>query len=172
MPLPDVSPNLCSLACALLALSCGDAGHLESIQAPPAVAPTPGGTPAAAPASTPSAANPGAELGPMPRALESGELPSAGLPCGVQGILQKNCVRCHAATPQFGAPMPLVSYADLMAPAVSQPSRTVYELVLERVTSDARPMPPVPNDRLSLDDRAALSAWMQAGTPKLDELCR
>jgi mono/diheme cytochrome c family protein len=172
MPLRDASRILCPLACALLALSCGDDGGSEPFEALPNVAPTPSAGPANALPSTPGAADPSSELGPMPRSLTGNELPSAGLPCGVQSILQQNCVKCHAATPQYGAPMPLVSYADLLAPAVSQPSRKVYDLVLERIASDTRPMPPVPNDRLSVDDRAALGAWVQGGTPKQDELCR
>ena len=31
----------------------------------------------------------------------------------VKAIIDANCISCHAATPQFGAPMPLINYAQV-----------------------------------------------------------
>src|SRR5690348_11464753 len=45
--------------------------------------------------------------------------------CGVQGVLRANCQMCHASQPLFGAPMPLVTYENLQAPAVTNPSKRV-----------------------------------------------
>ena len=45
------------------------------------------------------------------------------LPCAVQTVLEKNCQSCHAASPKFGAPMPLVTRANLLAPAKSNASK-------------------------------------------------
>lgn len=59
--------------------------------------------------------------------------------------------------------MPLVSYADLSAPARSDGSRKVYELVAARVEDRARPMPPDPTKRLSDSDIARLKSWASEG---------
>jgi hypothetical protein len=59
--------------------------------------------------------------------------------------------------------MPLVSYADLQAPARSNPSRKVYQLVAERVEDRARPMPPDPTKRLSDATIGQIKAWAAAG---------
>ena len=87
------------------------------------------------------------------------------LPCEVDAVLANHCRQCHSNPPQFAAPMPLVTYADLHAPAVTDPSRSVYELVEQRIHNDARPMPQPPNARLSATDTSMLDAWIGAGAP-------
>lgn len=87
------------------------------------------------------------------------------LPCDVDAVLATSCRTCHAAPPQFGSPMPLLTLADLHAPAKSDPSRKVYELVVERIADDVKPMPEAPNPRLSEADRATLTTWVAAGAP-------
>src|SRR5262245_32785027 len=42
--------------------------------------------------------------------------------CQVQSILRDNCQDCHGAQPLFGAPMPLVTFDNLHAHAVTNPS--------------------------------------------------
>jgi hypothetical protein len=96
---------------------------------------------------------------------------SGGVPCEVKEILNDGCLRCHSASPAFGAPMPLETYEDLMAPALTDPSRSVYDLVLERVQDQTRPMPPAPYERLDAPQFQALSNWEQAGFPTSDEAC-
>src|SRR4051812_48316464 len=52
----------------------------------------------------------------------TGTTASSGLPCNVQAILQANCQRCHSNPPQNGAPMPLMTWSDLMAKSFADPS--------------------------------------------------
>lgn len=67
--------------------------------------------------------------------------------------------------------MPLVSYADLTAPAKSDPSRKVYELVGQRIHDDKAPMPQPPNPRLGAADMATLDAWVAKGAPQQSGTC-
>jgi hypothetical protein len=89
----------------------------------------------------------------------------ASLPCAVDGVLAGHCRTCHGSSPAFGAPMPLVTYADLWAPAHSNPQRHVYELVEQRIHDDAHPMPQPPNPRLGAADLATVDGWVGAGAP-------
>jgi len=90
---------------------------------------------------------------------------SGVIPCNVEKVLAANCRSCHEASPKFGALMPLVTWADLHAPAISDSKRKVYELVAERIADDAKPMPQPPNPRLSAADRATITAWTSGGAP-------
>jgi hypothetical protein len=85
------------------------------------------------------------------------------LPCAVSEILASNCQSCHGATPINGAPMPLVSLSDLRAPAHSDASHKVFELVAHRTQDRARPMPPDPTKRLSDAAIGALQSWVAGG---------
>ena len=87
----------------------------------------------------------------------------AKLPCGVSKVLVNNCQTCHAATPIGGAPMPLVTFADLQQPAKSQPTQKVYEVVQKRIHDTTLPMPPTTQPALSSSDMATLDSWLQAG---------
>jgi len=89
---------------------------------------------------------------------------STGLPCDVQAILQTHCTSCHSDPPVSG-PMGLVTYADLSAPAVTDPTKTVAEMCLIRIQSASRPMPPAPATPLSSADTATLQSWVSAGIP-------
>lgn len=87
---------------------------------------------------------------------------SGQLPCAVQQVLQARCQQCHAASPIFGAPMPLVSWADLNA---TRNGNKVYELVLNRIADDVHPMPPSPNPRLTQAEISTLQNWVSSGAP-------
>jgi hypothetical protein len=117
---------------------------------------------AACSASTAVSGHPGADGG-------ATATPDAGttkrLPCDVDKVLAENCRKCHSATPQYGAVMPLDTLADLQATAPSDPSKKVYELVADRIASDAKPMPPPPNPRLTAAERSVLTQWAAAGAP-------
>lgn len=95
----------------------------------------------------------------------------AGLPCEVAAIFAKHCATCHGAATAFGAPMSLVSHADLVAPAKLHPKQKTFEVVLERVHDDASPMPPAPKPRLTKGELATLDAWVKAGTPESTDTC-
>lgn len=96
---------------------------------------------------------------------------ASGLPCDVDKVLADNCRKCHAAPPQFGSPMPLVTWDDLHAAAPTITGKKVHEAVVDRIASDERPMPPAPNAPLSEADRKVLSDWSLAGGPRSDADC-
>jgi cytochrome c551/c552 len=93
------------------------------------------------------------------------------LPCDVDTVLKDHCQQCHGATPQFGAPMSLVTYADLVANAPEDPSQKVYQAVEARTHDDAKPMPQPPNPRLDAADQATLDNWIAAGAPPSTQAC-
>src|SRR5262245_23762991 len=86
----------------------------------------------------------------------NGGAAAGGLPCDVNAILAANCQSCHAATPVYGAPMPLITHQDLTRAAVSNKARKVYELVGERIHDGVKAMPPPPNAPLSDADKKVL----------------
>lgn len=89
----------------------------------------------------------------------------ATLPCNVETILVEHCQQCHSAPPQYGAPMPLVTYANLLAPAPTNHSEPVFQMVDARIHDDAAPMPQPPNPRLDATDMATIDSWVDAGAP-------
>jgi hypothetical protein len=91
------------------------------------------------------------------------------LPAEVRAIVYARCVACHAELPFYGAPMPLAHTEDFHAPAPSDPSRPVHDVVVERVRDDDRPMPPWPYPRLGADDLRTLGEWIEAGAPAATE---
>ncbi len=95
---------------------------------------------------------------------EAGASPAGGIPCDVLEVLRANCHECHGETPKYGAPMPLVDYDDLQVPAISDPTRKVYELVAERLMDEVVPMPPI--DPMQTVERDLLVEWAHAGAPE------
>jgi hypothetical protein len=96
---------------------------------------------------------------------------SGALPCDVKDVLSANCGQCHSNPPVYGAPMPLLTHEDLIAPAVSDPKRKVYELVGERIHDAEKPMPQPPNMKLGAADLKVLDDWIGAGAPASQEEC-
>ena len=92
----------------------------------------------------------------------------AKLPCDVDALFDKSCRSCHGTTTSYGAPMPLVTYADLQAP---WKGGKVYEHLKDRVHADVSPMPPSPNPRLDAAAMAALDAWVDGGAKPGTETC-
>jgi hypothetical protein len=109
-----------------------------------------------------------------PAQTETGMAASAKDPeskfCGVLDTMRSSCQRCHGATPVAGAPMPLVTYQDFLAPGVTNPQRKVYELVQERVHDQARPMPPAPA-QLSAAELTGIDAWVSGGALEAAKTC-
>lgn len=93
------------------------------------------------------------------------------LPCDVESVLARNCRTCHSSPPAFGAPMPLVTWNDLQASAVSDHTKKVYDLVAARIHDATRPMPQPPNPRLDTTDMATLDDWIAAGAPPSTGSC-
>jgi hypothetical protein len=93
------------------------------------------------------------------------------LPCEVQRVLSENCQGCHQQPTRFGAPMPLLSHADLHAAGVGD--EPVWKRVGARIHDDERLMPPPPNQALPAADLELLDAWIERGAPaaKAGESC-
>jgi hypothetical protein len=87
-----------------------------------------------------------------------------GLPCAVQDVLTADCGMCHGKMPAFGAPMSLHAWDDLMLPALTDPTKSVYEMVADRLVDDAQPMPP--NGDIADADRQTLLDWIADGAPE------
>lgn len=96
---------------------------------------------------------------------------ASGLPCNVDTILAASCRKCHSDPPQYGAPMPLLSWDHLHAAAPGDATKKVYERVAVKIGDDAAPMPPPPNARLGGSDREVLTSWASAGAPKDEAGC-
>jgi hypothetical protein len=94
-------------------------------------------------------------------ASNGGTTGSASLPCAVSKALIANCQQCHGAQQIGGAPMPLVTYADIKKMAVTKPSMSVQQLALVRLNDVAMPMPP--GGKISAADKKILTDWLTAG---------
>ena len=99
----------------------------------------------------------------LPMAANAAAGGGGALPCDVSRLMQTHCGDCHGATPSSGAPMPLVSLADLLAPARSDATKKVHELVAQRIEDRARPMPPDPTKRLPDAAIAMFKSWSSGG---------
>jgi hypothetical protein len=89
---------------------------------------------------------------------------NTGLPCDVENLLQSLCVSCHSDPPSNGALMGLVTYADLTASAVSDPTKKLADLCVARMGDATRPMPP--GSGATAAQIATLQAWVSAGYPQ------
>jgi hypothetical protein len=89
---------------------------------------------------------------------------STDLPCDVAAVLQATCTSCHSNPPVGGAPMALLSYADLTGKAISDPTKTVAEMCVARMQNTASPMPP--GGGASSADVTTLQNWISAGYPQ------
>ena len=91
--------------------------------------------------------------------------PVPGLPCEVSTLLATYCVSCHGSHLLGGAPMSLVTYADLAAKTPSDASKTAAQLSYELMTGSVNPMPPA-GPRPSASQLSAFSAWLALGAPE------
>ena len=181
----ETGPNLLIVAAVLSltgASGCGADTATPAAQLPQApvvstvATPIPGALPVAGSglAMPPTAAPPVTTPLPQPIAGSSAPrtlppiAPSSALGwCDVQSIFTTHCSQCHGATPMYGAPMSLLTSADLSAPSKSDPTKKVYERVAVRIHDVQKPMPPT-SAKPALDDaaRAMLDAWIAAGAPR------
>jgi len=90
---------------------------------------------------------------------------ASGMPCDVQAVFASRCVSCHSSPPVGGAPMALVTYANLTAPDPSDPTKTVAEAAVARMGDSARPMPPLPGSPAAATQITTVSSWIAAGYP-------
>lgn len=118
-------------------------------------------------AASSEAGSTGGEVGESSGSGQTGGGEAGGLPCDVAEVLAKHCGSCHGEDVAFGAPMPLASYDDLRVPAISDPTRPVYEVVAERIESPSSPMPP--SGLMSAEDRSVIHDWIDADLPEGSE---
>ncbi|MDH5674814.1 MAG: hypothetical protein OEZ06_21980 [Myxococcales bacterium] len=103
---------------------------------------------------------------PMPVPVDTSMAAGAGDPfCDALSVFRTSCQGCHGEQLVGGAPMPLVSYEDLLAPAISDPSSTVSQLVGVRIHDTQSPMPPLSQTPLTTEQMGTLDAWLAAGAP-------
>ncbi len=102
--------------------------------------------------------------GGAPTTANGGTTQANDLPCEVERLIV-SCQGCHGATPRDGAPMALVTRADLTARSTSDPTRTVAEQAAARLRDTKSPMPPRPADEAAEADIAALEGFVANGYP-------
>jgi hypothetical protein len=66
--------------------------------------------------------------------------------------------------------MSLTNLEDLMGPGLSDPNRSTWELVMERIHDERRPMPP--EGILDDEELAMFGEWVDAGLPENARECR
>jgi uncharacterized membrane protein len=96
----------------------------------------------------------------------AGTVTAGGIPCDIQALLQSRCQGCHSNPPMNGAPMSLVSYANLTAASVADPAMSFAQRALARMQNTVAPMPPAPNARATAAEIASMSAWVATAYPK------
>ncbi|HEY6881433.1 MAG TPA: hypothetical protein VI299_25585 [Polyangiales bacterium] len=91
-----------------------------------------------------------------------GDANANGLPCDVDALLQKSCRSCHGSKPIGGAPMSLVTYEDLAATSLSDPTLNYGEQSLASMQDGSMPVA----KPLAASAYAPFAAWVQAGMPR------
>jgi hypothetical protein len=84
--------------------------------------------------------------------------------CNVRKVLDSRCTACHNEGMVAGAPMSLMTYADLQAPAFTDKTKKVFQVVGVRVHDTVKPMPP--QDKLTADQLSSIDTWVAAGGPE------
>jgi hypothetical protein len=88
----------------------------------------------------------------------------AGLPCDVVQALSL-CVNCHSDPPVGDAIGSLYTYADLMTPAPTDPTKTMAEMAVLRMQNSATPMPPAQIGPATTMQIQTMMGWLAAGSP-------
>jgi mono/diheme cytochrome c family protein len=90
------------------------------------------------------------------------------LPCDVSAVLEAKCQSCHTSPPQNGAPFPLRSYEDLVAPYSDGVLR--WQRVAQVIEPNGVPkMPPAVQPQLTPAELDTLHAWFAACGPPVAE---
>lgn len=95
---------------------------------------------------------------------DGGNPVTGDLPCEVRDLLVAHCQSCHGE-PVKGAPVSLVTYAQLVAKSVKDPKKSYAERSLLRMSDAMSPMPPGPAPTVPQKEIDAFSAWVAAGSP-------
>jgi uncharacterized membrane protein len=82
----------------------------------------------------------------------------------VEPIVRTRCQTCHTNPPQFGAPVPFVTYEDVIRPtAAGQP---YHEVMSYRIVAPSNAMPPPTQPQLTQAQISTIQAWSRAGAPE------
>ncbi len=82
------------------------------------------------------------------------------LPCAVSKLLDQHCVSCHDGN----SSIPILSRADLLAPSLEDPDRTIVDVAIERMRpGHEKPMPPT--TEMSDEDIAVFENWLADELP-------
>lgn len=100
-----------------------------------------------------------AACGPTPPLADAGHDAGPHLPCEVDAVLRARCQGCHSSPVAQGAPFPLLSQADFLAPYLGRP---VWEVAIGAIDANFMPLNGPP---LNAADRAVLIGWLDAGVP-------
>ncbi|MBM4362395.1 MAG: hypothetical protein FJ104_06920, partial [Deltaproteobacteria bacterium] len=105
------------------------------------------------------ACNPNAD-GALPQGAGTGGS-DLSIPCVVEKVLEQKCWSCHGEDTQFGAPVSLVSYDDLHAPAFGPEygGAPLFQIAAQKLDDPSKPMPPPSMPQLTPDERALLKEW-------------
>jgi hypothetical protein len=89
------------------------------------------------------------------------------MPADVADVLRLRCQPCHGNPPIPAVPGSLITEDDFLRPAKTDPTRTMAELALVRITTtvDKMRMPPPPASPLIAAERQVLQRWLEAGMP-------
>jgi hypothetical protein len=88
-----------------------------------------------------------------------------GLPCDVASLVSGKCAQCHRNPPTGGATITLLSRADFIATSTIDPSKTVAQRAVIRMSSSVSPMPPVGYPAATSAELSAFSNWVNANEP-------
>ncbi|MBI4819387.1 MAG: hypothetical protein HY791_24160 [Deltaproteobacteria bacterium] len=81
----------------------------------------------------------------------------------IDPILEARCRLCHQDPPLYGAPRPLMTYAQTQALYGAEP---IHVLMARRVTARQNAMPPPSQPQLSEDEKQMFVAWTYHGAPE------
>jgi hypothetical protein len=87
------------------------------------------------------------------------------VPAAIQSLLKVRCQLCHGNPPLAGVPGSLVTPDDFMRVTKADPTKTMAELSIARVTTTMvlQRMPPAPATPLSATEVQTLRAWIEGG---------
>jgi hypothetical protein len=97
-------------------------------------------------------------------AAASGDAATGTLPCAVARVLAARCQGCHTTPPKFGAPRPLLTFADTRALG-SDGKTPILQLMKDKIATGAMPPTSTPTGPLSPAEKTTLTMWLDAGAP-------
>lgn len=86
------------------------------------------------------------------------------LPCDVETVLKGKCQSCHAATPLYGAPIPLMTYEDTQA---TYKSLSAWRAMKDSVSSGKMPQ----GTTLTAQEKKTLMDWFDRGALGAEKSC-